>query len=141
MQVPAAAEELLGGKWAAEDLLPVNPQGEELEKRKEVVAAAMAAERARKAARKAEKAASKAAAAGPAPDGGAVQAAAGSKRGLPPAAPSAAAANGSSSIAKKLKLPAGATPEVYASIFSSGKPQRKETYCARSCTGRGLGGS
>lgn len=136
--MPAAAEELLGGKWAPEDLLPVNPQGEELEKRKEAVAAAMAAERARKAARKAEKAASKAAAAGPATDG--VAAVAGSKRGLPPAAPSVVA-NGSSSLAKKLKLPAGATPEVYASIFSSGKPQQKETYCARSCSGRGLGGT
>jgi hypothetical protein len=138
LQVPAAAEELLGGKWAPEDLLPINPQGEELEKRKEAVAAAMAAERARKAAKKAEKAASKAAAAGPAPDGAAAQAVAGSKRGLPPPAPSAAA-NGS--LAKKLKLPAGATPEVYASIFSTGKPQQKETYLARSCTGRGLGGN
>lgn len=138
--MPAAAEELLGGKWAPEELLPVNPQGEELEKRKEAVAAAMAAERARKAARKAEKAASKAAAAGPAADGGAAQAVAGSKRGLPPAAPSVAA-NGSSSLAKKLKLPAGATPEVYASIFSSGKPQQKETYLCRSATGRGLGGT
>lgn len=141
-EVPAAAEELLGGKWAPEDLLPINPQGEELEKRKEAVAAAMAAERARKAAKKAEKAASKAAAAGAAVDGAAAQAVAGSKRGLPPAAPSAAA-NGSSngSLAKKLKLPAGATPAVYASIFSTGKPQHKETYLARSCTGRGLGGN
>jgi hypothetical protein len=153
-EVPVAAEELLGSKWTADDLIPVNPQGEELEKRKEAVAAAMAAERLRKAAKKAEKAASKAAGKAAAGDGaaGGMEAAAsaapvaGSKRGLPPAgpalagAPAAASANGNG-VAKKLKLPAGATPEVYASIFSSGKPQQKETYCCRSASGRGLGGA
>jgi hypothetical protein len=149
-EVPVAAEELLGGKWTADDLIPVNPQGEELEKRKEAVAAAMAAERLRKAAKKAEKAASKAAgkaAAGLEATGGAAPVA-GSKRGLPPAGPAVAgaaaagatAANGNG-VVKKLKLPAGATPEVYASIFSSGKPQQKETYCCRSASGRGLGGT
>lgn len=152
-EVPVAAEELLGGKWTADDIIPVNPQGEELEKRKEAVAAAMAAERLRKAAKKAEKAASKAAGKAAVGNGAGVgmeaaggAAVAGSKRGLPPVgrgvagAPAAAAANGNG-VAKKLKLPAGATPEVYASIFSSGKPQQKETYCCRSASGRGLGGA
>jgi len=155
-EVPVAAEELLGGKWSKDDLIPVNPQGEELEKRKEAVAAGMAAERLRKAAKKAEKAASKAAskaaaAGGSEPAGvkvadAAAVAVAGSKRGLPPAgpaapgAPAAAAANGGNSH-KKLKLPAGATPEVYASIFSSGQTKMKETYCCRSASGRGLGGA
>jgi hypothetical protein len=152
-EVPVAAEELLGGKWTVDDFIPVNPQGEELERRKEAVAAAMAAERLRKAAKKADKAASKAAgkaAAGNGAAGGMAAAGgtapvAGSKRGLSPAgpavagAPAAATANGNG-VAKKLKLPAGATPEVYASIFSSGKPQQKETYCCRSASGRGLGG-
>lgn len=148
-EVPVAAEELLGGKWTAEDLLPVNPQGEELEKRKEALAAALAAERLRKAMRKAEKAASKvagkaAAGGGDAAGGVAVS---GSKRGLPPAAPAAPTAPGAlaagvngAAVAKKLKLPAGATPEVYSSIFTSSKPQAKETYCCRSASGRGLGG-
>lgn len=153
-EVPVAAEELLGGKWSKDDLIPVNPQGEELEKRKEAVAAAMAAERLRKAAKKAEKAASKAAskaaaAGGSEPAGAkaadaAAVAVAGSKRGLPPAgpaapgAPAAAAASGGHAQ-KKLKLPAGATPEVYASIFSSGQTKVKETFCCRSASGRGLG--
>lgn len=153
-EVPVAAEELLGRKWSADELIPVNPQGEELEKRKELVVAALAAERLRKAAKKAEKAASKTASKGivGAGDAAVEQAAggaavAGSKRGLPPAGPAvagapagAATANGNG-VAKKLKLPPGATPEVYASIFSSGKPQQKETYCCRSASGRGLGGA
>jgi hypothetical protein len=156
-EVPVAAEELLGGKWSAGDLIPVNPQGEDLEKRKEAVAAALTAERQRKAAKKAEKAASKAASKAAAVDGAAngaavgvangtaavaVNGVGGSKRGLPPAAPGAPAANGGS-LVKKLKLPPGATAEVYASIFtsSSGQPRRKETYCCRSASGRGLGGT
>lgn len=159
-EVPVAAEELLGGRWAADDIIPVNPQGGELEKRKEAVAAVLAAERARKAAKKAEKAASKAskAAAGVAGGGGeaggaaavAVAAGAGSKRGLPPmgpaapgAAPGAAAAAANGGVGgpanKKLKLPPGATAEVYASIFSSKQPKMAETFCCRSASGRGLG--
>lgn len=157
-EVPVAAEELLGGKWSPSDLIPVNPQGEELEKRKEAVAAALTAERQRKAAKKAEtaasKAASKAAAVDGAANGAAVAVANGtaavsangvgsSKRGLPPAAPGAPGAANGGSLAKKLKLPPGATAEVYASIFtsSSGQPSRKETYCCRSASGRGLGGT
>lgn len=156
-EVPVAAEELLGGKWSPSDLIPVNPQGEELEKRKEAVAAALTAERQRKAAKKAEKAASKAASKAAAVDGAANGAAVavakgtavsangvgGSKRGLPPAAPGAPGAANGGSLAKKLKLPPGATAEVYASIFtsSSGQPSRKETYCCRSASGRGLGGT
>ncbi|WIA18128.1 hypothetical protein OEZ85_009606 [Tetradesmus obliquus] len=154
-EAPAAVEELLGGKWAADDLIPVNPQGEELEKRQQAVAAAAAAERAKKKAKKAGKEKERekvAAAASAALDGAGVAgavadaadgvAAVGSKR--PPAAPPAAAAAaavaaGGAAAAKKLKLPAGATPEVYASIFSTGKPKMKETYCCRSASGRGLG--
>uniref|UniRef100_A0A383WIC7 Ubiquitin-like domain-containing protein n=1 Tax=Tetradesmus obliquus TaxID=3088 RepID=A0A383WIC7_TETOB len=149
-EAPAAVEELLGGKWAADDLVSVNPQGEELEKRQQVVAAAAAAERAKKKAKKAgkEKEREKAAAAATGDAGGGAGAVAdaadgvaavGSKR--PPVAPPAAAAAAAdgAAAAKKLKLPAGATPEVYASIFSTGKPKMKETYCCRSASGRGLG--
>jgi hypothetical protein len=155
-EAPAAVEELLAGKWIADDLIPVNPQGEELEKRQQAVAAALAAERARKKAKKAgkekDKAAAEVAAAGAAvggagsaepaaaaADGNGV-AAVGSKRPLmaPPTGVAAAAAGGTAA-AKRLKMPAGATPEVYASIFSTGKPKMKETYCCRSASGRGLG--
>lgn len=151
-EAPAAVEELLGGKWAADDLIPVNPQGEELEKRQQAVAAALAAERARKKAKKAGKEKDKAAAAAAvAGAGGAAAdaadgladgaAAVGSKRPpvAPPAGAAAAAAAGGVAAAKKLKLPAGATPEVYASIFSTGQPKVKETFCCRSASGRGLG--
>ncbi|WIA38428.1 hypothetical protein OEZ86_001753 [Tetradesmus obliquus] len=151
-EAPAAVEELLGGKWAAEDLIPVNPQGEELEKRQQAMAAAAAAERVKKKAKKAGKEKERekaAAAAGDAAGGaGAVAdaadgvAAVGSKRlpvAPPAAAVAAAVAAGGAAAAKKLKLPAGATPEVYASIFSTGKPKMKETYCCRSASGRGLG--
>jgi hypothetical protein len=158
-EAPAAVEELLAGKWTADDLIPVNPQGEELEKRQQAVAAALAAERARKKAKKAGKDKDKAAAAvvpaGSAVDGagsaepaaaaadGSAVATVGSKRpplALPAGvAAAAAAAAGGVAAAKKLKMPAGATPEVYASIFSTGKPKMKETYCCRSASGRGLG--
>jgi hypothetical protein len=67
----------------------------------------------------------------------------GSKRGLPPAAPAPALADGSApaaaaaaAVAKKMKLPPGATPSVYASIFSSGKEASRETFLCRSATGR-----
>jgi hypothetical protein len=152
-EAPAAVEELLGGKWSSDDLIPVNPQGEELEKRQQTVAAALAAERTRKRAKKAGKEKDKAAAAAVAgaaavvvdADGAAAAvpgaAAVGSKRPpvAPPAGAVAAAAAGGAAAAKKLKLPAGATPEVYASIFSTGQPKVKETFCCRSASGRGLG--
>lgn len=172
--VPAAAEELLGGRWTAADLIPLHPQGEELERRMEAVAAALAQERARKAAKKAAKAASKGAATGQAaadalttgggrsPTEAAAAAAAGpaaaaaaaggaGKRPLAPgggvgggapAAAAAAAHGGGAAAAKRLKLPAGATPQVYASIFSSnngGQDKVKETFCCRALSGRGLG--
>jgi len=54
-EVPAAAVELLGGKWTQDDLIPLNPAREELEKRQQQLAVAVAAERARKKLRKAEK--------------------------------------------------------------------------------------
>lgn len=157
-EVPVAAEETLGCKWSPADLIPVNPRSEALEARQEALAAALAAERQRKAAKKAAKRADKDAAGAGAVNGsgsngsgsgGDVQGgsasavaavAVGSKRGLPPAEPlqpapaavaGAAAAPGAAAAAKKLKLPAGATPSVYASIFSSGEPKVKETYLCR----------
>lgn len=150
-EVPAACEELLGGKWTADDLIPVNPQGEELEKRQQQVLAAAAAEKARKRAKKAEKHRGKVtvevdgsvngAVAGGADRtafGPAALALAGSKR--PPAGPVAAATAAVGLIAaKKMKLPPGATPEVYKSLFSTGQPQMRETFLCRSTAGRGLG--
>lgn len=153
-EVPAACEELLGGKWTADDLIPVNPQGEELEKRQQQVLAAVVAEKARKKAKKAEKhKADKAAVtaadglvdgttagdAGSKAAGAAVVAVVGSKR--PSAGPAVAAATAAvdTVVAKKLKLPPGATSDVYKSIFSTGQPHVKETFLCRSTAGRGLG--
>lgn len=148
-EVPAACEELLGGKWTANDLIPVNPQGEELERRQQHVLAAMAADKARKRAKKAEKHRGKktaeidgvviGASPGDADNGPAVVAVPGNKR--PWAGPAVAEAKVAVDMtaAKKLKLPPGATPEVYKSLFSTGQPQVKETFLCRSTTGRGLG--
>ena len=47
-QVPAVVEDLVGGKWEAADLLPVNPSGDELQTMRENLLLKRAAERAAK---------------------------------------------------------------------------------------------
>ena len=155
-EVPAAAEEALGGKWTAADLVPVNPTGEELEGLRVRLAEKLAAEREKKALKKAKK--QGAAVAGPldaAEAGAAATAAAGSseeKKGdlqtgngvgskraaaaVDIGAEGAAAAAAAAVLkAKKLKLPEGGTAEVYSSIFDRDENIR-ETYCCRSVSGR-----
>eukprot|EP00879_Flechtneria_rotunda_P030674 GHRR01033340.1.p1 GENE.GHRR01033340.1~~GHRR01033340.1.p1 ORF type:complete len:353 (+),score=135.82 GHRR01033340.1:189-1247(+) len=155
--VPLAVEELLGGKWTADDFIPINPQANELEKRQQQVHTALAADKAKKKAKKADKVKAAAAAdlngAAAAANGstsadglanhrlGSVteQVGVGSKRALPPAGNSVLP-NGmaAATAAKKVKVPAGATPEVYASIFSSSQPRIKETFCCRALSGRAM---
>lgn len=48
---------------------------------------------------------------------------------------------GAAGAAKRLKIPTGGTKDVYASIFSSSRPEgsfEKETYCCRSLSARGM---
>jgi hypothetical protein len=160
-EVPAAAEEALGGKWTAADLVPVNPTGEELDGLRVKLSDKLAAEREKKAAKKAKKqgavvagaqTAAEASAAVTAPmaaggsegqresvdegNGGGnkrtAAAAAASDDGTEAAAVAAAVAK---LKAKKLKLPEGATAQVYSSIFDRDE-QIRETYCCRSVSGR-----
>jgi hypothetical protein len=173
---PAAVEELLGGPWAQEDLIVVNPAGEELQRAKEALAAKLAAERAKKLAKKLAKKAGAvataaaaaggeeraAAAAAPAgerqsgsPDssgnGSGGGAATASGKRAAPDAPAAARANGAAApaaaaaangggkpAAKKMRLPEGATAEVYNSIFHTAEQAaaQKETYSCRAVSGR-----
>jgi hypothetical protein len=58
-ELPLVVKEIVGGDWTSEDVLPVYPQGEELEKRQEVVTARREAELAEKLEKKAAKAAAK----------------------------------------------------------------------------------
>lgn len=150
-EVPAACEELLGGKWTADDLISVNIQGEELEKLQQRLVATLAAERSRKKAKKAERHRDKAGENGHAagvigsdsPPGSkavASEAAVGGVGSKRPAAGPAVAA-GTAAVeatvaAKKVKVPPGGTSEVYKSIFTTGQPKIKETYCCRSAGGR-----
>ncbi len=107
--------------------------------------------KARVAARLAEKAGKKdkkrsaAAAAAAVTDGNGAAAAAttngggGKQRSASPPAPEDAAA-ARAAAAKRLKVPEGATKEVYASIFSSNRPGQveKETFCCRALSARGM---
>ena len=58
-ELPLVVKEIVGGDWTAEDVMPVYPQGEELEKRRDLVAARREAELAEKLEKKAAKAAAK----------------------------------------------------------------------------------
>lgn len=79
-QVPAVVEEMVGGKWEASDLLPVNPSGEELQQMREALLLKRTAERAAKKEKKKDKAAAAAAAVGGGSGEAAEVAAAGGKR-------------------------------------------------------------
>jgi hypothetical protein len=110
------------------DFLPLNPPGPELTRLRTAVMARLEAERERKAAKKAGKKKEQG-------GGGAGGEGAGKKRGdKRPAAEGDEAAKKS----KTLRVPEGATPAVYASIFA--KPGEegaaKETFCARAVSGR-----
>ncbi|KAG2440121.1 hypothetical protein HXX76_004235 [Chlamydomonas incerta] len=145
-EVPAAVEELAGagGKKLAElESIPVNPTGEQLEQLRAKLAA-RAAEKAGKAASKKDKKRSAAAAAadGEAAATGAAGAAAPAGRGASPPledGPGGAAA-AAAAAAKRLKIPQGASKDVYSSIFSTnkgGQPE-KETFCCRALSARGM---
>lgn len=106
-EVPAVVKELVGGEWAKDDLLVLNPQGEELLQLSMALAAKMEAERAAKREKKAAKA--------------------GSKRAAAPEETAATAANGSSrggaktsKTAEKM-APAHADKGVWNSLFTSSK--------------------
>lgn len=131
-QVPAVVEDLVGGKWEAADLLPVNPSGDELQTMRENLLLKRAAERA---AKKEKKGKGKAA---PVANGSNAEPAAngsggvGSKRAAEGGGAAAAApTNGgvakapSCTAAKKFKAaelkPQGADNEVWNSLFTSGQ--------------------
>ena len=137
LQVPGVVEELVGGKWTAADLLPVNPAGEQLQEMREQLLLKRTAERAAKQEKKKSKAAAAAnggaGAAGDAAVGEAAAATAGSKRagdhsgsaaaaeangGGPAPALTAAAAAAKRFKAKELK-PKNADDAVWNSLFTS----------------------
>jgi hypothetical protein len=106
------------------DFLPINPTGPELARLRAAVLARLAAERERKKDKKSKKDKKK--------DKREGEGEAGRKR---PAGEGEAAA---AAATKKLRVPEGATPAVYASIFAKpgGEPEVKETFCARAMSGR-----
>jgi len=134
-EAPAAVEELLGGKWAAGDLIQVNPAGDELQKVKEQLAEKMAAERQKKLAKKlAKKAAAGGGEAGAAaedeeaagagrsesPGSNGAGAAAGAVAGTKRPAQDAAAGNGSGGGSSAAGAPAAAAAAAVAA--GPGKP-------------------
>ncbi|GFR53085.1 hypothetical protein Agub_g15795 [Astrephomene gubernaculifera] len=138
-EVPAVVEELVGGKLKELETIPVNPNGEQLEQLRARVAARLAE---KAAAKKDKKRSAAAAAALAAPANGTAIA---SRRSAspPPANGGAAGATGAgAAAAKRLKVPEGASKEVYASIFSSSRPggaaAEKETFCCRALSARGM---
>lgn len=156
-EVPAAVQELFGSAWTAEDLITVNPSGDELDAMKEKLADKLQAEREAKDKKK-DKKRKKAEADGAADAAVATTSAA---AGAPVAAPGKVAPPGAEAAAvaalaaadaavgapgaKKAKkgtalehLSKHATAEVYASLFSSSRPEgEKETFCCRNTSGRG----
>ena len=100
-ELPQIVQEIVGGEWTKEDVLPLNPVGEELEALKDAVAARREAERAGKKAKKAAKANGNGAAKRAAPDG---DAAAENAKKVKAAAAAAVPA------------PAGADPAVWKSL-------------------------
>ena len=154
VQVPKVVEELVGGKWEASDLLPINPAGDELQAKRETLLLKRTAERAAKKEKKGAKAAANGGGGGggeaaPAANGGT---AAGGKRHAEDgdgAAAAVAAANGGSdaahSAAKRYKAaelaalkPKGADDKVWASLFTStndaGKKKGNTDYMVRGAT-------
>lgn len=132
-EVPAVVEDMIGGKWNEDDVIPINPTGEALEQQRAKLGAKLVAERDKKKAKKAAKSGTDAA--------GAAAVNGAQKRS---ASPEAAAPGGATAAAKRAKkslelAPAGATKEVFASIFtSSSKQDAKETFCCRSLGARGV---
>lgn len=137
-QVPKVVEEMVGGPWQPEDLLPVNPTGDELQAMREALLLKRTAERAAKKEKKKDKAAAAAnggstvEAVVPAAENG--KAAAGGKRSAENGvgaggAAAAAALNGgddaaaAAATAKRFKAaelkPKGADEKVWSSIFTS----------------------
>ncbi|EFJ45713.1 hypothetical protein VOLCADRAFT_63267, partial [Volvox carteri f. nagariensis] len=137
-EVPAVVEELAGKKVSELEITPVNPTGEQLEQLRARIAARLA----EKAGSKKDKKRSAAATAAVVLPNAAVNGGADARRsGSPPLADdAAAAAAGTAAVNKRLKIPAGATKEVYASIFSSNKAgaAEKETFCCRALSARGM---
>ncbi|KAL4457462.1 hypothetical protein ABPG75_012327 [Micractinium tetrahymenae] len=157
-EVPKVVEEMVGGPWQPQDLLPVNPAGDELQGMREALLLKRTAERAAKKEKKKDKAtaaaaagnggAAAAAAAAAAPAAGENgKAGAGGKRpaengGTAGGAAAAAAASGggdpaaAAAAAKRFKAaelkPKGADDKVWSSIFtSSGKQQGRNDYMVR----------
>jgi hypothetical protein len=122
-ELPLVVKEIVGGDWTAEEVLQVYPQGEELEKRQEAVAAQRAAELAEKLEKKAAKAAAK----------GIKNSNGNNKRTLPCASAAAAAAagtkiengGGGGVIIKRVKtaaeelMPSNADAQVWNSLFTN----------------------
>ena len=163
-EASAAVEELLGCKWKEEDLVPINPTGEQLEAVRNRLGARLKAEKEKKQSRKASKAA-EAAALGAGPLGGAAEEGRGGELGpsgreteaaLSLKQPDGSSTQPADKVAEGKKRPAsdlprqgkkhtagkppqGATPGLYASLFTSSiiEPQ-KETYCCRATGARGV---
>ncbi|KXZ45541.1 hypothetical protein GPECTOR_53g127 [Gonium pectorale] len=136
-EVPAVVEELAGGKLAELETIPINPTGEQLEQLRGRVAARLA----EKAASRKDKKRSAAVANGTgAAAGSSVAAAANGNGARRSASPPVEDGGAAAAAAKKLKIPAGATKDVYASIFSSSNPgaAEKETFCCRALSARGM---
>ncbi|GLC40062.1 hypothetical protein PLESTF_000933400 [Pleodorina starrii] len=142
-EVPAVVEEMVGKKVSEMETIPVNPTGEQLEQLRARVAARLAEKGASKKDKKRSAAAAAAVAAGaaaaPAANGAGAANGAARRSASPPADDAAAAA--AAHAAKRLKIPVGASKEVYSSIFSSSKPggaAEKETFCCRALSARGM---
>lgn len=120
-ELPEVVKEVAGGEWAAEDVLPLNPVGEELEALKEAAVARREAERAEKKAKKAAKAGN----GGTKRQAAAVASGAGAQSGDGPGS----GIDGGVPPQKKSKaaelMPANATPEVWNSLFTSSKKEPK----------------
>ena len=157
VQVPAAVEDLIGSAWAQEDILPLNPPAEEAALLREVLFARRVAARARKSKKNAHKSglptASPPLSSQPiasAPDSLAI----GTSHSTPiDAAVQMVAAHPSkrasidmqpqdSGVQKRSKLapraPSNASKQVWASIFTSGRPAEVETYACRANSARGM---
>lgn len=150
-EIPAAVEELLGGKWSREELLMVNPTGDDLDAARARLAAQLLTEREKKKdkkRKKAEQSEPKAVEAVAASSSGAAAdqsvshtTAGGASAGHHDAVAKAALeAAHPSKKAKALKhMSNSATKDVYASIFTSSRPtSEKETYLCRNTSGRGF---
>lgn len=149
-EAKAAVLEVVGAEWGPDDVLVLNPEGEELDRARERVLVKLATTKAKKDKRKLKATTADAAVATDSPlANGSTAAAVNGHGGVSNGGVSNGGANGTANgaldagLAAKVKRARGEAGDgkdsaVYRSIFLDPSKRAKETYCCRSTSARGM---